>query len=96
MVALAPLLLLAPAACGSGVLTAGKVADGAEDALEKKVGVRPDVTCPGDLDAKVGATGRCTLTAPGDDTTYGLTVTITKVDGDDAAFDVEVDSAPKS
>ena len=96
LAALGPLLLLSPAACGTAVLGADKVADGAEDALEEQVGVRPDVTCPDDLEATVGAKGRCTLTAPGDDAEYGLTVTVTKVDGDDAAFDVAVDDAPRS
>ena len=43
-------------------LSAATVAKGAEDALQQKVGTRPDITCPKDLDATVGATTRCTLT----------------------------------
>lgn len=35
---------------------------------------------------------RCTLTA--EDTTYGVTITITSVDGDKANFDIKVDDKP--
>jgi hypothetical protein len=94
LVVLAPLLLVA-AACGSGVLEAGKVADGAEKAFEEQVGVRADVTCPDDLQAEVGAKGHCTANAPGDATTYGVTVTVTEVDGDDTTYTVEVDDEPQ-
>jgi hypothetical protein len=94
LLALAPLLLLGVVGCGSSVLTAEAVADGAADALEEEVGIRPEVSCPDDLDAEVGAEARCTLTAPGDPTEYGVTVTVTSVDGDDARFDVQVDDEP--
>ena len=97
LVVLVPLLLLGAVACGSDVqvLSAQTVASRAEDALEKKVGVRPDISCPKDLVAKVGATEDCTLTAGGDPTEYGVTVTVTSVDDGDTKFDVEVDSRPK-
>ena len=49
LVALVPLLLLGATACGTDVLRADRVADGAEQALEQQVGVRPDVTCPKDI-----------------------------------------------
>jgi hypothetical protein len=91
---LAPLLLV-PAACGTSVLEAGKVADGAEKAFEEQVGVRPDVACPDDLKAEVGAKAHCTANAPGDPTRYGVTVTVTEVDGDDATYAVEVDDQPQ-
>ena len=55
LLAAVPLLALGLAACGSGTLSADKVAKGAEDALEKQVGVRPDITCPEDLKAEVDA-----------------------------------------
>ncbi|MEZ5321147.1 MAG: DUF4333 domain-containing protein [Microthrixaceae bacterium] len=62
-------------------------------ALEKQVGRKPDkVTCPDDIDAVVGRSMRCNLTA--DDTTYGLTMKITSVDGGKAKFDIKVDNQP--
>ncbi|MFD2092636.1 DUF4333 domain-containing protein [Blastococcus deserti] len=89
-----PLLSLGLAACGAGSLAADDVAEGAEDALEAQVGARPDITCPEDLDAEVGAETRCTLTVAGDEEEYGVTVTVTSVEGDTANFDVQVDEEP--
>ena len=90
----APLLAAGLAACGSSSLAADDVAEGAEDALEEQVGQRPDVSCPEDLPAEVGAETRCTLTAGGDPTEYGVTVTITSVDGELPTFTVEVEEGP--
>ena len=90
----APLVVLGTAGCGSTTLTADAIATGAEDALEEQVGIRPDVTCPEDIDAEVGAETRCTLTAGDDPTEYGVTVTVTSVEGERANFDVEVDDEP--
>ena len=89
LVALVPLLLLGPVACGSDVLPADQVADGAADALEPQVGVRPEVDCPNDVEATAGASARCTATVPG--ATYGVTVTVTEVDGEEAVYSVQVD-----
>lgn len=51
-------------------------------------GSHPDsASCPGDLDAKVGATMTCTATAGSD--TADIKVTVTKVDGSDVNFDIE-------
>ena len=83
------------AGCGAGSVASGDVATAAEDSLEEQVGQRPDVSCPEDLEAEVGATTRCTLTADGLDGEYGVTVTVTEVDGDRASFDVEVDQEPQ-
>jgi Domain of unknown function (DUF4333) len=88
-----PLLSLGVAACG-GTLAGDDVASKAEDALEEQVGARPDISCPEDLEAEVGAETRCTLTAGGDPTEYGVTITVTAVDGSDAEFDVVVDEEP--
>jgi hypothetical protein len=95
LLAAVPLLLLGLSACGAGSLAAEDVATGAEDALEEQVGARPDISCPDDIDAKVGAETRCTLTAGGDPTEYGVTVTVTSDEGDSATFDVEVDEEPQ-
>lgn len=58
--------------------------------LEKVVGQRPELDCPKDLPAEVGATIRCTLIAP-DGSTIGSTVTVDAVDGKDVKFNVQVD-----
>jgi hypothetical protein len=87
-------VLFALAGCGAGTVSKADLATAAENLLEKQVGQRPDVTCPDDLEAEVGATMRCTLTAEGLDGRYGVTVTVTKVDGDQARFDVQVDTEP--
>jgi len=89
-----PFLAAGLAACGAGSLTADDVAQSAEDALEAQVGLRPDVACPDDLDAEVGAETRCTLSVEGDEQEYGVTVTITSVDDGTADFDVQVDEEP--
>lgn len=94
--AVLPVLGLVLAGCGNPTLSAGTVSKAAEDALEQQVGQRPTVKCPKDVDAKVGATTRCTLTADGLDGSYGVTVTVTSVEGDKAHFDVKVDDHPQS
>jgi len=50
------------------------------------------VTCP-DLQARVGASQRCTLVAGS--RTYGVTVTVTSVRGTDVKFDIQVDETPQ-
>ena len=87
-----PMLVLP--ACGAGTVPAEEVATGAEDSLEQQAGTRPDIRCPGDLPAVEGAEMRCTLTAGEDPARYGVTVTVTSVDGDRAEYDVVVDDQP--
>ena len=87
------LLGLGLAAC-SMTLARAEVATKAEEALEAEVGSRPEISCPEDLEAKVGAETRCILTAVDDPTEYGVTITVTAVDGSDAEFDIAVDDEP--
>jgi hypothetical protein len=94
-----PLLALSLSACSfsfgsTDALPADEVAEGAEDALEGQVGVRPDVSCPEDLEAEVDAETRCTLTVDGDPEEYGVTVTVTSAEDGTANFDVQVDDEP--
>jgi hypothetical protein len=89
-----PVLMFGLAACGSSVVTAEETATKAEDALEAQIGTRPEISCPDDLEAEEGAETRCVLTAGGDPTEYGVTVTVTSVDGDTVNFDVQVDEEP--
>ena len=81
---------------GGGTLSKSEVEDGASKALTKEVGQAPtSFVCPGDLDAKVGATETCVLT----DKTgaeYDTTVKVTSVSEDDstAEYDVQVADKP--
>jgi hypothetical protein len=63
------------------------------DALAKSKGQAsfPPITCPGDLDAKVGATEHCSATFS--DGTLGITVKVASVSGDTAHMDFQADSA---
>lgn len=90
------LLAVGVSGCGSQSVPAKNVATSAEDALQKQVGQRPDISCPHDLEAKVGATTRCTLTADGLDGTYGVTVRVNSVKDGKANFDVQVDDHPQN
>jgi hypothetical protein len=96
LIAATPFLLSGLASCGAGALSADEIATKAEDALEDQVGARPEITCPDDLAAEVGAKTECTLTSGGDPTEYGVKITVTEVDGDNATFDVQVDEEPKA
>jgi len=73
------------------------VAEQIASALEKKVGVRPVVTCPEELAAEVGADVVCDLTTEADpETIYPVTATVTSVNPDtgEVKFDVTVANAP--
>jgi hypothetical protein len=85
-------LVVGLSACG-GALPAEDVADAVADVFESDLGFRPDLTCPDDLAAEVGATVRCTAGVDGE--TYGATVAVTSVDGDGTAFEVQVDGEPQ-
>lgn len=64
--------------------------------LAARVGQQPkSVVCPGDLKAKKGTTMRCKLETP-DGTKYGVTVTVTSVNGGKANFNFQVDNKPTS
>ena len=88
-------VLLGLAACGTSVVTAEDTAAKAEEALEEEIGVRQDVSCPDDLEAEEGAETRCLLTTAGEDPTqFGVTVTVTSVEGNTVNFDIQVDDEP--
>ena len=69
------------------------VAKSIADQLEAQFGRRPDITCPDNLKGDQGATLRCQLSDQG--TTYGVTVTVTSVDGGDVKYDFKVDDKPE-
>jgi hypothetical protein len=93
VLAAAPAIALALSACSSSI-DSGKLETTAADVLEGQVGVRPDIACDEDLPAEVDASTRCLLTDKATGEEYGVTITVTSVDGSDAQFDVIVDDAP--
>jgi hypothetical protein len=81
-------------ACSSGSVSTSDLEDVVSTQLEATVGQAPDsVDCPEELPAEVGSEVRCTLTT--DDTTFGLTLTVTSVEDDVALFDIAVDETPE-
>lgn len=71
-----------------------QVAEEVSNQLAQQAGRKPDsVTCPQNLKGKVGATLRCELVDNGQ--TWGVTVTVTAVEGSDVKFDIKVDDQPK-
>ncbi len=93
LLAVVPVLAVLTA-CGADSIPAPDVAEAAEDLLEEEVGVRPEVTCPDDVEAEVGAETRCTLTADDDPTEYGVTVTLASLDDEKPGWSVQVDDEP--
>ena len=82
----------APAATAVAPTVAGKsVAQSVLTQLAADGKQVDEVSCP-DLPATVGASERCTLKAGAD--TYGVTVTVTGVQGTDVKFDIQVDQTP--
>ena len=82
----------APAATAVAPTVAGKsVAQSVLTQLAADGKQVDEVSCP-DLPATVGASQRCTLKAGAD--TYGVTVTVTGVQGTDVKFDIQVDQTP--
>jgi len=75
---------------------ASSVARLAEKALEKKVGIKPDIDC-GSKDVIVvqGKSITCDLTDPTTKDVYDVKITFDKVDGRDYHIDAEVAQTPK-
>jgi hypothetical protein len=80
-----------PPTAGSGVVDGKSVAQSVLLQLKAEDKQVDEVSCP-DLPATVGASQRCTLRAGAD--TYGVTVTVTSVQGTDVKFDIQVDKTP--
>jgi hypothetical protein len=80
-----------PSTAGAEVVDGKSVAQSVLLQLKAEDKQVDEVSCP-DLPATVGATQRCTLRAGAD--TYGVTVTVTSVQGTDVKFDIQVDKTP--
>lgn len=75
-------------AAGEGSIFADEVARRAEQHLADRFGSGLQVSCPDDLAGKVDSTVRCVIDT--DDSTYEVTATVRRIDGDryDLGFDV--------
>jgi uncharacterized protein DUF4333 len=82
------------AGCGDTTVTVDKadVEEQITSGVEEQTGTRPDVSCPDDLTGEVDEEMRCTATVGADE--YGVTVTVTDVDGKDVNFSYLVDEEP--
>ncbi|WP_067608756.1 DUF4333 domain-containing protein [Nocardiopsis listeri] len=79
---------------GPGTVPADDVAEQSARMLAEEVGQIPDeVTCADDLPAEVGSEIRCELVDDG--VAYGVTITVTSVEGNDVGWDIQVDQAPR-
>lgn len=94
--ALPMLLTVVLPGCGGSDSSNG---DLKKDALQSDISQRlaqatggqaPQVVCPSDLPAKVGATIRCRVAVS--NTSYGVTVTVKSTTGGSAQYDVQVDA----
>ena len=80
-------------ACGESEVPKADVEQSAMKQLSANAGKpAPQITCPGNLKAKVGTTMVCSM--PLDGKPYDVKITVTAVDGKDAKYDVEVASKP--
>ena len=99
---LAIVLALASAAllsgCGGGTaasVPADGIATTAENALEEKIGTRPDIDCgTDDIELVEGKVIDCTLTDPVSGEKFDSPVTIKAVDGSSYTVGVQVGDAP--
>ena len=88
---------LVTAACGAGAVKEADVESSvAAQLAEETDQPEPNIDCPGDLDAEVGATMECDLTVDGADAVYPVTVKVTSVEDGKANYSVEVGEAPES
>lgn len=83
--------------CGAKVVSESTVEANVAKQLAAQVNQpTPKIDCPGDLDAKVGASYQCKLTAQGDTAVYPVTVKVTSLKDGTARFSAEVGTAPLS
>lgn len=83
-------LTLGLSGCGGSSVESSDVEKQISSELGKQIDQTIDsVDCPNDLKAEVGEEETCTLTADGED--YDVAVKVTKVDGDNVSFDINVE-----
>jgi hypothetical protein len=88
--------LVVSACSQTKTLSKSEVETQAAAALTAQVGQQsPPITCPGDLEAKVGASEVCAITL--DSGVYDVTISVTSFDetSNNATFDVQVATQPR-
>jgi hypothetical protein len=76
---------------GADTVNRAEVEKQTREGLTKSAGQQaPPAKCPDELKAEVGATTRCTMDFP-EKKRLGITVRVTKVDGNNVRFDIEAD-----
>jgi hypothetical protein len=76
------------AACGKTTVKSDSAEDSVVQVVSKQTGFHPDdVSCPDDVEAKVGQTFECTFTGP--DGPYTADVEIKQVEDEDVLFHIE-------
>lgn len=71
-------------------VSSGKLAGSVKQWLVDHGYEAKSVSCAGNLSGKIGATQKCTMTAP-DSSTRGVTATVTKVEGVSIDYDIRID-----
>ena len=85
---IAIVLVLALGACGTTTVKSESAEDSVVQVVSEQTGFTPDdVSCPDDVEAKVGNTFDCEFTGPDGD--YTASVEIRQVDGEDVLFHIE-------
>lgn len=88
---------IALAGCGGGTPAVPrselehKVSQGLSAATHRAA---PNISCPGDLPGKVGATVHCVLSVAGASTRSGVLVRVTSVSGSQVHFHIQVGTTP--
>ena len=83
-------LLVALPACGEKTIKPEGAEKSVVDVVSGQTGFRPtDVSCPSDVEAKVGVTFDCRFTGP--EGPYVAHMRVTKVDGDDVFFQIDTE-----
>ncbi len=95
LVALAVAVVIVACSSAGGAVAREEVEQEAAAQLAAEVDQpEPDISCPEDLEAEVGATMDCELSVEGDDEVFPVRIEVTAVDGDDVQFDAVVGDAP--
>lgn len=85
------------AGCGAGAIDETELEAAVASQLAAETGQdEPNIDCPGDLDAEVGAETECELSVDGDDAVYPVAVEVTAVEDGTASYKVEVGDEPIS
>lgn len=82
--------------CSPNVIAQAEVEEQTAKQLAAEVNQpEPNIDCPGDLEAEVGAKMECDLSVDGDEAVYPVFIEITRLNEGDADFKLEVGETPK-